>query len=778
MKADEIIEKLSQEKKSGARFPARIIFTENLSSYAQLVNKLKSACDLTVNISDFCKSDDVPPDFEKIWESLAEKRDKQILVLSAGEYLRICQKREQRPERAQFRFFWEKMQPESSKTRYIMPVFCCRDDFEQIIGKVNERQEDFIWKLDPGTAKENYQISVYSPEFAGSISPDAKNLKDWLQNWDKILKPNKPCSLITKQYKNIVPTLGTVSVTVIDSPFSYLSETLADADGLDQEWFDETLYAALLPKARKGMSFSDLIMDTLNLREFDFVSIASQWNHLDDQVKKLVWIWYRIHQGDDYYSYACGKSGSYNEIPYCIRDELLKLSNINDEWIEQRNKAVTALELKNFDENYQKLIEKVPDDTKLRLLTYQTPPERAYAVKVVSGLLRKGIPAETVAEMLKDKYPALAAYMTDNSGLDQSVDSYFKEYRTNKLKNRAPKDSGHSYSFDRFDSRAKVLHKTQGKDCFSLWVDGFGMEWLPIFLWELRRLNIVPYLMSIATSILPTETEFNHQWDENDPMCKKLNELDKIAHHGMPDDDSYFSCIVYQLNVFHKVARYVGEILKEHEYVAVTGDHGTSRLAALSFQDRSILPVTVPEKAVPKSFGRFCVFDDDAPEYPLLPNMESVYKDGRVKYIVMNNYQHFAVSGNVAGGNSDDNDVVGEVHGGNTPEERLVPVVILKSSNPPQTITCKPENDVVTKKHGRAETNLKFSQQVSTLDVSVNGTPAACSENPDGSWHVTFSVGADKELKLSIVANGSKLKSPVVLKIRKSSGIMSNDMGL
>ena len=53
MKADEIIEKLSQEKKSGARFPARIIFTENLSSYAQLVNKLKSACDLTVNISDF-----------------------------------------------------------------------------------------------------------------------------------------------------------------------------------------------------------------------------------------------------------------------------------------------------------------------------------------------------------------------------------------------------------------------------------------------------------------------------------------------------------------------------------------------------------------------------------------------------------------------------------------------------------------------------------------------------------------------------------------------------
>ena len=75
-------------------------------------------------------------------------------------------------------------------------------------------------------------------------------------------------------------------------------------------------------------------------------------------------------------------------------------------------------------------------------------------------------------------------------------------------------------------------------------------------------------------------------------------------------------------------------------------------------------------------------------------------------------------------------------------------------------------------------TNLRFSQQVYTLDVYVNGTPAACSANHDGSWHVAFSVGDDNELKLSIVANGSKLKSPVVLKVRKSSGIISNDMGL
>lgn len=40
------------------------------------------------------------------------------------------------------------MQQEQSKTRYIMPVFACRDSFDRIIGRVDERQESFLWTLD------------------------------------------------------------------------------------------------------------------------------------------------------------------------------------------------------------------------------------------------------------------------------------------------------------------------------------------------------------------------------------------------------------------------------------------------------------------------------------------------------------------------------------------------------------------------------------------------------------------------------------------------------
>jgi hypothetical protein len=48
----------------------------------------------------------------------------------------------------------------------------------------------------------------------------------------------------------------------------------------------------------------------------------------------------------------------------------------------------------------------------------------------------------------------------------------------------------------------------------------------------------------------------------------------------------------------------------------------------------------------------------------------------------MKTYEHFKQSGNAAGGNTDDNAVAGEVHGGMRPEECLVPVVIVKRTVP------------------------------------------------------------------------------------------------
>lgn len=132
----EIKEKLSLERGFGSRYPARIIFVENLDDYSALEHQLKGICDVTINVADFCRAPDTVPQFDQIKNKLKECEGQQVLLLSVGEYLRLCTKRELNPDRRQFRAFWETQQPEASKTRVIIPVFNCRDIFDRIIGAI------------------------------------------------------------------------------------------------------------------------------------------------------------------------------------------------------------------------------------------------------------------------------------------------------------------------------------------------------------------------------------------------------------------------------------------------------------------------------------------------------------------------------------------------------------------------------------------------------------------------------------------------------------------
>ena len=49
----EIKEKLSLERGFGSRYPARIIFVENLDDYSALEHQLKGICDVTINVPIF-----------------------------------------------------------------------------------------------------------------------------------------------------------------------------------------------------------------------------------------------------------------------------------------------------------------------------------------------------------------------------------------------------------------------------------------------------------------------------------------------------------------------------------------------------------------------------------------------------------------------------------------------------------------------------------------------------------------------------------------------------
>lgn len=774
----EIKEKLSQERGFGSRFPARIIFTESLDAYSRLEGQLKGICDITINVADFCRAPDTVPQFDQIKEKLNEYEGKQVLLLSVGEYLRICIKRELNAERRQFLSFWETQQSEASKTRIIMPMFSCRDIFDRVVGSVDERQQDYVWTLDTAPTVESYTISVYSPKFKEAINPDADNLTGWLRDWQTILHRDEPCTIVTLQESNVETSYGTVNIKPINSPFRYLTDFLTDGDVLVEKWENNDFWNRMVTYASKFYSkttFDQIAILALNVKDFDFVSVAARWKTLTEFQKELIWLWYRVYPTGDYYSYACRKAISATDIPDRIRDEILLVSNRSELWIEQRMSAMKALNFTSFDDAYFALMDKLPlAETKLQLLTYQTHEEKTYAVKIISGLLRDGAEADAVADMLASAYPALVAYMKENIGSDEAVDEYMTWYRKNKLINRFPGEYPVNMTFDRFDARYKLMHQMKGKDCFTFWIDGFGVEYTPLFIHELKARGIVPDSVKIATALLPTETEYNHQWDENDPMTVKWDRLDSCSHKGMPDDKSYYSCIVYQLAVFAEAAKKVEELLEKHDYVVITGDHGSSRFAALAFHDSSVVPVTAPNKSTIRSFGRFCELDEKSVDMLPLPETSKITaKIGGKTCLVMNNYQHFSVSGNVAGGNTDEHDVVGETHGGNTTEERLVSVIVVKRKQPLAPLTCKPKSQYVVKRNGHIETTLTFSQPVSSLEVSIGSNRATCSAVEEEKWQVSLDNVTTDDISLTVIANG-RLLPKVVLTV-KTQGISKNN---
>lgn len=774
----EIKHKLDQERSFGCRYPVRIIFVENLDAYSELESQLKGICDVTINVADFCRAPDTVPQFDQIKSEMDEYEGKLVLLLSAGEYLRICVKRELNTERQQFLPFWETQQAEASRTRVIMPVFNCRDIFDRVVGSVDERQMEYAWTLDSVPSSESYCISVYSPKFKDIIKPDAENLTAWLYDWQKILKRSASCSVMTLQEGNVETSYGIVNIKPINSPFRYLMDILIDGDAITEKWESNGFWSQLITHAAKlsgKVSFEQVVLRALNVNIFDFVSVIARWNTLNGFQKELVWLWYRVYPAGDYYSYACEKAKHAMEIPARIRDEILLTSSRSELWIKQRMAAMKALSFTSFNDSYFALMDKLPlAETKLQLLTYQTHEERAYAIKVISGLLRSGAEPEAIASLIANDYPSLAAYMRGKTGCDEALDEYMTWYRKNKLINRFPGEFSTAMVFDRYDARFKLMHQMKGKDCVSFWIDGFGAEYIPLFLYELDTHGIIPCSVKIATALLPTETEYNHQWDENDPLTLKWDRLDSCSHKGMPDDKSYFSCIDHQFAVFSDAAKKVEELLEKHDYVVITGDHGSSRFAALAFHDPSIVPITAPNKSTIRSFGRFCELDDKSADI-IAPSGTSKVTAviGGKKYLVMNNYQHFAVSGNVAGGNTDEHDVVGESHGGNTPEERLVPVIVVKREQPRVSLTCKPQSKYVTKKNGKAETTLIFNLPVYMLEVYQGDNKAMCTQITEDKWQIVLGNITTEELVLTAIAN-DKLLPNIILKT-KTPGINRNN---
>jgi len=765
------------DNKIPSRFPLRLIFVNNMEEYIDIKRYLEGCCDTTISLGDddICETEDIYPNFGKLKNKIKKHTDKYILLLSMGEFFRFSLKREKAIEKSSFPSFFKELQDVNSKTRVFVLLFAAYNLFEQIIQTVGERQEKHIWKIDNKANTETYNIFVFSDKYKILPQEYTKGLKSWLNNWENNLKKKNNIVISTRLINNVENSSDVIDIKVITNIFDYICTRINNSKNIKKDWLTDQQWEQINFQIRAETDFNKIILDILNIQNFDQYQLFAQWNSLSDLQKKIILIWYKLNQDNSYCATVLSSTDDVSEITTCLRDYLIK--NYDEKWLKERNTILTLLKEIKYDNNYFKQLSDIDNPRiQLSLLTFSTHEECTFALKIISNWLRNGASNEIIKDVLGTNYTIFQQYFFDETPGSLEIKAYFKWYKYNKIINRFPKNEQLIHDFNIFSSRFSVLNKFINEKTFVIWVDGMGVEWLSLLNGQLKEIDVNLSIEKpiIATACLPTETEFNKQWNDFTCPYEKLDRLDKITHKGIPDDNNYFSCIATQFEIIQEVAHKAVLKLKEYDRVIVTSDHGSSRLAALAFH---IKPgFKAPENAKLGSFGRFYELPEGATDTIHSDDYE-YYKNGDKAYFVIKNYEHFIVSGKAVSKDSNNEALVGEIHGGKTPEEYLVPIIILNKNVKTEStmnINFSPEVQIVYKNDNKIIIQLDFNINIGTLEANIGNIKGECKKISDKSWEILYKDLEKKTYSMELTANGHLLEKNASFEV-KAKGITEKD---
>lgn len=278
---------------------------------------------------------------------------------------------------------------------------------------------------------------------------------------------------------------------------------------------------------------------------------------------------------------------------------------------------------------------------------------------------------------LKEFYPDLHAYLTtnDNSAFRPGAEwlsDYFKAYREAKIKDTFTDDvktfidtyNANDASFWDWYYKHSTCHDLYHEVMADLsrqpdkvyWIDGLGAEFIPFiqYIVETSKSGFEVIEAQVATTGLPSNTSLN-RFDVDEKILYKYGELDALAHSGHYRNRK---TLIEELNIIRKI---ITTILRDNSVgnhtIAIVSDHGLSALSRLR----------EPRKLTGKAHheGRYIPYTSDIaaesmPEYITVKNPDDNqdYKVALTHSSLGRKPSH-------------------EVHGGCTPEEVLVPFLLL-----------------------------------------------------------------------------------------------------
>ncbi len=309
-------------------------------------------------------------------------------------------------------------------------------------------------------------------------------------------------------------------------------------------------------------------------------------------------------------------------------------------------------------------IKSYPLKKKLEYLTNITFTERRYIIFEL-----KNVNIQEIIPDLKKIYPELAYYLDWNlikpdNELDNWILEYFKEYNYSKIRHaKSPKIeeliNNKNKNKSTFSDWYYSLPKAEMEENFKyVWIDGLGAEWFPLIvhlLSEYGKANRRFIKKKMLTRVnLPSTTECNRYEFE------KIEDLDNHIHNQKPY--KYPDDLIKEIELIEKIIKKIMEI--SNDKICIVSDHGFSFLCLKDFGNFKRLDLLNAEHEGRCMWIDGVNYKDD--EYFIVWNVDEGSCRGRKTLVAL---KHVSLN----------NTPYREVHGGATPEEVLVPYIVIET---------------------------------------------------------------------------------------------------
>lgn len=647
---DELKKFLLKDKDSADINPVRFINVETLEMWFKVKSFLTNITQHSINLSDFCETEDTTPNFSRLKGKLKETNGSTLLT-PLSEHLRVNNSIILKTIEDLFKL--EFNNNNDGKLKIYIPIYRMKEVLNNI--QIDSRNTNSIIFLNT-EADCDYSLTIIQNNIGITLSGnEIFGYKKYLIYWEQ--NPDKPIILHTQNAIHYTNIVYSDDVKVIINAFHLLKYHFCIPEEFTEEWGNEFQWSLLARKFSIGLSIEHVFCNILRIVNFDY-KLFLDWKNYSDFEQWILWIWSKTKKLDGYIGLCLTRSKSIKEFKREIQLNILSTIKNSDYllYYNQRYELISSMNILLEEEFWIKLSIFKPID-RIKCLTNLTDKEKKMIIECLQA-----ISFEDSTLVLEKVYPDLYYYLSYADFVDPEISNYFNEYRWQKVINKMNDsfaDKVEVYSDEKcekiwaFPARNKLVNDLYDNNSIILFVDAMGLEYCGLLL---RAFNDRKYSakLYIGHCNLPSITEQNNDFfiDRNH---EKIYDLDSLKHKYC----EYPTNIIEELKIIEQVINKVNGMLTENNKVILVSDHGTSRLAILSKNEVFL----VKEGADKYKYGRYCIDNqNDYSEY------SGCLKKG--DYWIFSNYNRFSSQGAP----------LCETHGGATFEEMLVPVITISRS--------------------------------------------------------------------------------------------------